>query len=187
MRFFQETTQTPLARPPQQHLILHLGSLLQHACHVPADTGPSLWSPPSRKMQRTASVTVVSVTKAPSTDFHVRYTQQISVRSPEAHEDVFRKRHLTAPSRCLTINGQWCGAFQGLPVVKNPPANPEDVRDTSSIPGSGRSAGGGNGNPLQYFLEREMATHSSILNWRIPRTEEPGRLQYTGPLRVGHD
>ena len=37
-------------------------------------------------------------------------------------------------------------------VVKNPPANAEDVRDTSSIPGSGRSPGGGNGNPFQYFL-----------------------------------
>lgn len=57
----------PLARPPQQHLILHLGSLLQHVGHVPADTGPTLPSPPSREMQRTASVTVVSVTKAPST------------------------------------------------------------------------------------------------------------------------
>ena len=34
--------------------------------------------------------------------------------------------------------------------------------------------------PLQYSLEREMATHSSILNWRISRTEEPGRLQSMG-------
>ena len=36
-------------------------------------------------------------------------------------------------------------------------------------------------------LEKEMATHSSILAWRIPRTEEPGRLQSTGSQRVGHD
>ena len=36
-------------------------------------------------------------------------------------------------------------------------------------------------------LEREMATHSSILAWRIPRTEEPGRLQTMGSQRVGHD
>ena len=35
-------------------------------------------------------------------------------------------------------------------VVKNPPANAEDTRDPVSIPGSGRSSGGGNGNPLQY-------------------------------------
>ena len=36
-------------------------------------------------------------------------------------------------------------------------------------------------------LEREMATHSSSLAWRIPGTEEPGRLQSTGPQRIGHD
>ena len=35
-------------------------------------------------------------------------------------------------------------------------------------------------------LEEEMAIHSSIHAWRIPRTEEPGRLQYTGSQRVGH-
>ena len=34
-------------------------------------------------------------------------------------------------------------------------------------------------------LEKEMATHSSILTWRIPRTEEPGGLQSTGLQRVG--
>ena len=36
-------------------------------------------------------------------------------------------------------------------VVKNPPANAGDVRDTGSIPGSGRSPGGGHGHPLQYY------------------------------------
>ena len=36
-------------------------------------------------------------------------------------------------------------------------------------------------------VEKEMATHSSILAWRIPWTEEPGRLQSMGSLRVGHD
>ena len=36
-------------------------------------------------------------------------------------------------------------------------------------------------------LEKEMATHSSILAWRIPRTEEPGGLQSTGSQRVGHE
>ena len=36
-------------------------------------------------------------------------------------------------------------------------------------------------------LEKEMATHSSILAWRIPRTEEPGGLQFMGSQRVGHD
>ena len=36
-------------------------------------------------------------------------------------------------------------------------------------------------------LEKEMATHSSILAWRIPWTEEPGRLQSMQSQRVGHD
>ena len=36
-------------------------------------------------------------------------------------------------------------------------------------------------------LEEVMATYSSILAWRIPRTEEPGRLQSMGLQRVGHD
>ena len=35
-------------------------------------------------------------------------------------------------------------------------------------------------------LEKEVATHSSILAWRIPWTEEPGELQSTGSQRVGH-
>ena len=37
------------------------------------------------------------------------------------------------------------------------------------------------------LLEKEMATHSSTLAWRIPRTEEPGRLQSMGLQRVRHD
>ena len=36
-------------------------------------------------------------------------------------------------------------------------------------------------------LEKEMATHSSILAWKIPWTEEPGGLQSTGSQRVGHE
>ena len=36
-------------------------------------------------------------------------------------------------------------------------------------------------------LEKEMATHSSVLAWKIPWMEKPGRLQSMGSLRVGHD
>ena len=36
-------------------------------------------------------------------------------------------------------------------------------------------------------LEKEMANHSSILAWKIPWSEEPCRLQFTGLQRVGHD
>ena len=42
------------------------------------------------------------------------------------------------------------GASQVALVVKNPPANAGDTRDAASIPGSGRSRGGGHDNPLQY-------------------------------------
>ena len=112
--------------------------------------------------------------------------------------------------------------------------------DLGLIPGSGRSPGGGNGNPLQYScldnpmdrrawqatvhrvtrvgcnlvtkppalpprlpsiwytqcfgfghsygcVEKAMAPHSSTLAWKIPWTEEPGRLQSMGSRRVGHD
>ena len=38
-----------------------------------------------------------------------------------------------------------------------------------------------------HALEKEMATHSSVLAWRIPGTEEPGGLPSVGPYRVGHD
>ena len=38
-----------------------------------------------------------------------------------------------------------------------------------------------------HALEKEMATHSSVLAWRIPGTEEPGGLPSMGLHRVGHD
>ena len=53
-------------------------------------------------------------------------------------------------------------------MVKSLPASAEEARDAGLIPGSGRSPGEGNGNPLQYSSQT------------IPRTEEPGGLQSTG-------
>ena len=48
-------------------------------------------------------------------------------------------------------------AFQVVLVIKNPPAIAGDIRDLGSIPGSGRSPGGGHGNLLQYsYLENPM-------------------------------
>ena len=65
-----------------------------------------------------------------------------------------------------------CMGFPGGTVVKNPPAMLEMwVRSL------------GQEDPL----EEGMATHSSILAWEIPWTEEPGELQSTGSLRVEHD
>ena len=57
-------------------------------------------------------------------------------------------------------------------MVKNLPAN---VGDVGSIPGSTDP------------LEKAMATHSSILAWKTPWTEEPGGLQSSGSQRVGHN
>ena len=90
---------------------------------------------------------------------------------------------------------------QVMLVVNNPPANTGDTSEVGSITGSGRSPGEGNGYSLQPSLvaqavkslstmqetwvqllgwedslEKGMATHSSILAWEIPWTEEPGRL-----------
>ena len=60
-------------------------------------------------------------------------------------------------------------------MVKNLTVNAGDIRDVGSIPGSGRSHGGGNGKPLQYsFLQN-------------PWTEEPVGLQSIGSQRGGHD
>ena len=66
----------------------------------------------------------------------------------------------------------WYSGFPGGSVVKNTSAN---AGDAGSIPWLGRSPGG------------EMATHSSILAWTIPWTEEPGGLQSMGWQRVRRD
>ena len=60
-------------------------------------------------------------------------------------------------------------------MVRNLPAKAKDIRDAGSIPGSGRS------------LEEGMETHSSIISWRIPWTEELGGLQSTELKRVRRD
>ena len=60
-------------------------------------------------------------------------------------------------------------------MLKNFPANAGDARDMGSIPGS------------EDPLEEEMATHSSVLAWRIPGTGEPGGLSSMGSHRVGHN
>ena len=60
-------------------------------------------------------------------------------------------------------------------MVKNLPGNAGDTRDMSSIPGLGRSPGGGNGALFQYCCLENA--------W----TEEPGGLQSMGLQRVGHD
>ena len=60
-------------------------------------------------------------------------------------------------------------------MVKNPPAM-QETQETWV-----RSLG------QEDSLEEGMATHSSVLAWRIPWTEEPGGLQYVGSRRTGHN
>ena len=72
----------------------------------------------------------------------------------------------------MTYVHTYKGIIPGGSVVKNPLAMQET--QVQSL---------GQEDPL----EKEMATHSSILAWRIPWTEEPGGLQSMGLQRVGHD
>ena len=62
-----------------------------------------------------------------------------------------------------------------FPGASNGKASAYNAGDLGSIPESGD------------LLEKEMVTHSSILAWKIPWTEEPGGLQSKGSQRVGHD
>ena len=83
-------------------------------------------------------------------------------------------------NRGLSSSGGWTNRLEGThamaslgaQMVKNPPV----MRETW----------------VQFLdsedpLEKRMATHSSILAWKIPWTEEPGRLPSMGLQRVGHD
>ena len=74
-----------------------------------------------------------------------------------------------------TYNTSQLGSPSGT-MVKNLPANAGDTGDLGLISGSGRSPGGGNGNPLQYFLLGES-----------PWTEEPDGLLSRVSQRVGHN
>ena len=85
---------------------------------------------------------------------------------------------LFMPSNLYSIFWVGLTLFKGFasgPVGKNPPASAVGSGDLGSIPGSGRTPGGGNG------------THSSILAWKIPWTEESGGLQFMGLQRLRHN
>ena len=78
----------------------------------------------------------------------------------------------------FTSRASYTWRFPGGSEVK---ASASNAGNLGSIPGLGGSLGEGNGNPLA------TATYSSILAWRIPWTEEFGRLQSMGSQRVRHD
>ena len=75
----------------------------------------------------------------------------------------------------LTVPNKPGSGFPGSSVVKNPPP----MQETQEMQVQS----------LGWFdpLEKEMATHSSVLAWRIPWTEEPGSVQSMGSQRVRHD
>ena len=77
--------------------------------------------------------------------------------------------HIIAHS-CVTLQG-----FQTALVVKNPPANAGDIKMWVQSLGQ------------EDPLEKGIATHSSILAWKISWTEKPGGLQSIGLQRVGHN
>ena len=69
-------------------------------------------------------------------------------------------------------------ASQVALVIKNPPANAEDMRDSSLIPGSGRSPGGGHSNLLQYSCLEESYGQSSLMG---------GSVIQSPPARAGEE
>jgi hypothetical protein len=69
--------------------------------------------------------------------------------------------------------------YNGFPCGSAGKESACNAEDSGSIPGPG--------NPWEDPLEKEVATHSSILAWRITWTEEPRGLQSMGSQRVGHD
>ena len=70
----------------------------------------------------------------------------------------------------ITVYHLW--GFPPGAVVKNPTANTGDVVQSLG---------------QEDLLEKEIATHSNILVWKIPWTQEPGMLQSLGSQRIGHD
>ena len=83
-------------------------------------------------------------------------------------EKVYKTKILFSEILCCV------GLYLGASLVAQS-VSAYNVGDSGSIPGSGRSP------------EKEMATHSTTLAWKIPWTEKPGRLQSMGLHRVRHD
>ena len=69
----------------------------------------------------------------------------------------------------------FCIAVQGFPGGSEVKASDSNAGDPGRSPGQ------------EDPLEKEMAIHSRIIAWKIPWTEEPGRLQSMGSQRVGHN
>ena len=116
---------------------------------------------------------------------------------------VGHREHATPPCPSTTPgihsdsrpSSQWCHPAISLSVVPFS-SGPQSLPASESFPMSQLFAWGGQSRSLLviyfihnsvYMSEKAMAPHSSTLAWKIPRTEEPGRLQSMGSRRVGHD
>ena len=89
--------------------------------------------------------------------------------------DTTEPLHFTSPSQWLAIFYPFI-LFQPSSLVAQMVKRPSTMQETQV-----QSLG------WEDPLEKEMATHSGTLAWKIPWTEEPGRLQSTGSQRVGHN
>ena len=119
------------------------------------------------KKQKNKSIKNVSV------DGFLYYYQWLEQKEIEAMLDSQRKRHL---------NPQFINSWEVLETVKRASLVAQRLKRLPPMWETWvRSLG------REDPLEKEMATHSSILAWRIPWTEEPGGLQSTGSQRVAHD
>ena len=99
-------------------------------------------------------------------------TERLTELNPLTKENIC---HSDRTVHCLLKHDMRNTLQYGDRVVKNPPANSGNSRDASSIPGSGRSPGGGNDNCFR------------ILSWETPWAEELGELESMWLHRVGHD
>ena len=91
------------------------------------------------------------------------------------HQNFSASKFLTLWARWFLVMGDWFVRYTSDSVVKNPPAMQETQEPWTWSLG------------WEDSLEKEMATHSSILAWRIPWTEEPGGLQSIESQRVRHN
>ena len=82
----------------------------------------------------------------------------------EEKKEVGRKKRRRTGSRNVTEPSCGSQTSQMALVVKNPPINAGDVRDADSIPGSGRSPGGGHSNPLQYSCLEDPHGQRSLVS-----------------------
>ena len=106
---------------------------------------------------------------------------------PPAHDVVLHWRR----GRIFSSPGVWLGEGNGTPLQYSCLENPMDGGAWwAAVHGVAKNQTQLSNFPFTFHfqaLEKEMATHSSVLAWRIPGTGEPGGLPSMGSHRIGHD